>query len=91
MNVAVQQLSFQLNLCKSLYFTYLYRYLYVLVPKVCYIHLGFYDLLSPDQDNWPAPHDPWVLPDNSGEPQLSSNSFSAAWAELASHYEQQDF
>ena len=58
---------------------YLDGYLYVLVPQVCYIHLGFYDLLSLDLWNWPAPR-AWV-PDNSGE-LFSPNSFSAACARL---------
>ena len=79
---AVQQISFHLNFCyRCMYIlcVYLHRYLYVLVPQVCYIHLGFYDLLSLDQENWPAPHA--RVPDNSGE-LFSPNSFSAACARL---------
>ena len=41
-----------LNFCNhGLLNVYLHRYLYVLVPQVCYIHLGFYDLLSLDLSN----------------------------------------
>ena len=52
MYVVVQVVSNLMNFCNhGILNVYLHRYLYVLVPQVCYIHLGFYDLLSLDLSN----------------------------------------